>query len=80
MYKFTNGIVVFDAETRDKYIEAGMVLEKEENKENGKVQDNPIGRGAREVRRDAERDEKANDKQRPTSNKATDAKKPFKIG
>ena len=27
MYKFTNGIVVFDRETRDAYIEAGMVLE-----------------------------------------------------
>lgn len=29
MYKFTNGIVVFDVETRDKYINAGMVLVKE---------------------------------------------------
>ena len=27
MYKFTNGIVVFDKETRDAYIKAGMCLE-----------------------------------------------------
>ena len=26
MYKFTNGIVVFDEKTRDAYIKAGMVL------------------------------------------------------
>lgn len=31
MYKFTNGIVVFDEETRDAYIKAGMHLV-EENK------------------------------------------------
>ena len=30
MYKFTNGIVVFDEETKNAYIKAGMVLE--ENK------------------------------------------------
>lgn len=35
MYKFTNGIVVFDKETRDKYINAGMTLVEEE-KANGK--------------------------------------------
>lgn len=28
MYKFTNGIVVFDKKTRDAYIKAGMVLAK----------------------------------------------------
>lgn len=33
MYKFTNGIVVFDEETRDKYIQAGYILVKEEKKE-----------------------------------------------
>ena len=32
MYKFTNGIVVYDKETRDKYINAGMILI-EENKD-----------------------------------------------
>ena len=30
MYKFTNGIVVFDKKTRDAYIKAGMRLVKEE--------------------------------------------------
>ena len=30
MYKFTNGIVVYDIETRDKYIKAGLTLVKEE--------------------------------------------------
>ena len=26
MYKFTNGIVVYDEKTRDEYIKAGMIL------------------------------------------------------
>ena len=30
MYKFTNGVVVYDKETRDKYIKAGMILVKED--------------------------------------------------
>ena len=30
MYKFTNGVVVFDEATRDRYIKAGMTLVKEE--------------------------------------------------
>ncbi len=30
MYKFTNGIVVFDEKTRDAYIKVGMRLVKEE--------------------------------------------------
>lgn len=30
MYKFTNGIVVFDEKTRDAYIKAGMRLENDE--------------------------------------------------
>lgn len=30
MYKFTNGVVVYDEITRDKYIKAGMILVKEE--------------------------------------------------
>ena len=30
MYKFTNGIVVFDKKTRDAYIKAGMRLENDE--------------------------------------------------
>ena len=36
MYKFTNGIVVFDKETRDAYIKAGMTLIKEEKVEEKK--------------------------------------------
>lgn len=30
MYKFTNGVVVYDIETRDKYIKSGMTLIKDE--------------------------------------------------
>ena len=30
MYKFTNGVVVYDEATRDRYIKAGMTLVKEE--------------------------------------------------
>lgn len=30
MYKFTNGVVVYDEATRDKYIKSGMTLVKEE--------------------------------------------------
>lgn len=40
MYKFTNGVVVYDKETRDKYIKAGMTLVKEskpEEKEEQKI-------------------------------------------
>lgn len=33
MYKFTNGVVVYDEETRDKYIKAGMTLIKEDKPE-----------------------------------------------
>ena len=36
MYKFTNGIVVFDKETRDAYIKAGITLIKEEKVEEKK--------------------------------------------
>lgn len=32
MYKFTNGLVVFDEETKDQYLKAGMKLIKEEVK------------------------------------------------
>lgn len=39
MYKFTNGIVVFDKETRDAYIRAGMVLVKEDKVEDKKEVD-----------------------------------------
>lgn len=31
MYKFTNGIVVFDKKTRDDFLKAGFTLEKQEN-------------------------------------------------
>ena len=33
MYRFTNGVVCYDIETRDKYIKAGMTLVKEEKPE-----------------------------------------------
>lgn len=33
MFKFTNGVVVYDEETRDKYIKAGMTLIKEDKPE-----------------------------------------------
>ena len=33
MYKFTNGVVVYDEATRDKYIKAGMTLINEPKKE-----------------------------------------------
>jgi hypothetical protein len=33
MYKFTNGVVVYDEITRDKYIKAGMILVKENKPE-----------------------------------------------
>ena len=36
MYKFTNGIVVFDEKTRDDFIKAGYRLVKEEKKEKPK--------------------------------------------
>lgn len=44
MYKFTNGVVVYDEITRDKYIEAGMTLvkEKKEKKEEIKVGEEKI--------------------------------------
>ena len=35
MYKFTNGIVVFDEKTRDLYIKSGMVLIKDKKEQNG---------------------------------------------
>jgi hypothetical protein len=38
MYKFTNGIIVFDEETKDAYIKAGMHLVEEE-----KVEDKELG-------------------------------------
>ena len=31
MYKFTNGIVVFDKKTRDEYVRAGMLLVENKN-------------------------------------------------
>lgn len=33
MYKFTNGVICYDIETRDKYVKAGMTLVKEEKAE-----------------------------------------------
>ena len=62
MYKFTNGIVVFDKETRDNYIKAGMKLIEEEKKENGKVQDKPIEGEPEQIRQDVRRDKTTNKK------------------
>ena len=42
MYKFTNGIVVFDKETRDRYIAAGMSLVKEKEDKNAKSENDNI--------------------------------------
>lgn len=39
MYKFTNGIVVFDEKTRDKFIKAGYRLIKEEKIEEVNLED-----------------------------------------
>lgn len=38
MYKFTNGIVVFDKKTKDEYVKSGMILvqTKEDKLDNGK--------------------------------------------
>lgn len=38
MYKFTNGIVVFDEKTRDDFIKAGYKLVKDENKKEVKLE------------------------------------------
>lgn len=38
MYKFTNGIVVFDEKTRDDFINAGYKLVKEEKKKEVKLE------------------------------------------
>lgn len=66
MYKFTNGVVVYDKETRDKYIKSGMILvEKKPKKEPEKkeeikvVQENlqsePKPNGFRPTRKRTER-------------------------
>ena len=39
MYKFTNGIVVFDEKTRDDFIKAGYKLVEEEKIEESKSED-----------------------------------------
>ena len=46
MYKFTNGIVVFDEKTRDDFIKAGYRLVKEEKIKEVKLEDeNPSNDG-----------------------------------
>lgn len=63
MYKFTNGVVVYDEETRDKYIKAGMTLVKEskpEKKEEPEIgeenlQSEPKSNGFRPTRKRTER-------------------------
>lgn len=39
MYKFTNGIVVFDEKTRDSYLKAGYKLVKERKAKEVKLED-----------------------------------------
>ncbi len=58
MYKFTNGIVVFDEETKNAYIKAGMVLE--ENKVESPKETNILNdtKGNEETRRTAKEDKK----------------------
>ena len=51
MYKFTNGVVVYDDITRDRYIKAGMVLVKEpkpEIKEEKQVGESEINSNAKQ--------------------------------
>ena len=58
MYKFTNGIVVFDEETKNAYIKAGMVLEEnkvESPKETDILND---AKGNEETRRTTKEDKK----------------------
>ena len=43
MYKFTNGVVVFTIEDRDRFIKAGYTLVEEENHEE-KNNDEPIAK------------------------------------
>lgn len=50
MYKFTNGIVVFDKETRDAFIRSGMTLIKEKNNEDNSG-NKPIERKPKQVRK-----------------------------
>ncbi len=42
MYKFTNGIVVFDEKTRDDFIKAGYKLVKDEKKKEVKLENENI--------------------------------------
>lgn len=42
MYKFTNGIVVFDEKTRDDFIKAGYNLVKDEKKKEVKLENENI--------------------------------------
>ena len=46
MYKFTNGIVVFDEKTRDEFIKAGYKLVEEEKKEVKLEDEDPSNDGA----------------------------------
>lgn len=51
MYRFTNGVVCYDIETRDKYIKAGMTLVKEEKPEIKEEQENAKKNTESEVKR-----------------------------
>lgn len=65
MYKFTNGIIVFDEETKDAYIKAGMHLveeEKVEDKEETDILDD--GKGNEEVGRSTEKNQPSDRKGR----------------
>lgn len=58
MYKFTNGVVVYDEITKDKYIKAGMILVQEEPKEKEKTD------GEENIRSISKREEFRNAKKR----------------
>lgn len=58
MYKFKNGIVVFDEKTRDAYIKAGMHLEETKVESKKKVDILPNTEGNEETRSSTKQDRK----------------------
>ena len=72
MYVFTNGKVVFDKETRDKYLNSGMILEKTINEEPEKVEVEV----EEKIEEEVEVEDKTNDD--AIERKPKKGKKPFK--
>ena len=54
MYKFTNGVVVFTIEDRDRFIKAGYTLEEEESHEKSNS-DEPIAKEYRKSETDGKK-------------------------